>query len=313
MTVDIEKTGPEGVPPTPSAGPEAIKAIPVRHWGRYVSAVVAIALFGLVVYAFSQGKINWDAIPDYFFDERILDGVKETLLLTLVSMAIGIIGGIVLAVMRLSKNPVTSSIAWFYIWFFRGTPVLVQLFVWFNLGLVFETINLGFYQDEWSDFMTPFLTALLGLGLNEAAYMAEICRAGLLSVDEGQTEASHALGMSHNKTLRRIVIPQAMRVIVPPTGNEVINMLKTTSLVAAVQFTELFRQAQNIGSTSGAPVEMFFLAAAWYLLLTSVLSVGQYYLERYYARGSTRTLPPTPLQKIKSSVFSVRRPKGVSA
>ncbi|MFH9010134.1 amino acid ABC transporter permease [Streptomyces sp. NPDC017943] len=302
MTVDIEKTAGD----TPPAGPEAIKAIPVRHYGRYVSAVVAVALLGGIVYAFSQGKINWGAIPDYFFDDRILDGVGKTLLLTVLSMAIGIVGGVLLAVMRLSKNPVTSSIAWFYIWFFRGTPVLVQLIVWFNLGLVFEYINLGpFYKDEWSDFMTPFLTALLGLGLNEAAYMAEICRAGLLSVDEGQTEASHALGMSHSKTLRRIVIPQAMRVIVPPTGNEVINMLKTTSLVSVVQYPELLRAAQDIGQTSGAPAEMLFLAAAWYLLLTSIFSVGQYYLERYYARGSSRSLPATPFQKIKANVLSL--------
>ncbi|WP_030232133.1 MULTISPECIES: amino acid ABC transporter permease [unclassified Streptomyces] len=302
MTVDIDKTAGD----TPPAGPEAIKAIPVRHYGRYVSAVVALALLGGVVYAFSQGRINWDAIPDYFFDDRILDGVGKTLLLTVLSMAIGIVGGVLLAVMRLSKNPVTSSIAWFYIWFFRGTPVLVQLIVWFNLGLVFEYINLGpFYKDEWSDFMTPFLTALLGLGLNEAAYMAEICRAGLLSVDEGQTEASHALGMSHARTLRRIVIPQAMRVIVPPTGNEVINMLKTTSLVSVVQYPELLRAAQDIGQTSGAPAEMLFLAAAWYLLLTSVFSIGQYYLERYYARGSSRSLPATPFQKIKANLLSL--------
>ncbi|MFE5187094.1 amino acid ABC transporter permease [Streptomyces sp. NPDC056628] len=301
---DIDKK--DGPAHTPPAGPEAIKAIPVRHYGRYVSAVVALALFGAIVYAFSQGKINWGAIPDYFFDDRILDGVGKTLLLTILSMAIGIIGGILLAVMRLSKNPVTSSIAWFYIWFFRGTPVLVQLIVWFNLGLVFEYINLGpFYKNEWSDFMTPFLTALLGLGLNEAAYMAEICRAGLLAVDEGQTEASHALGMSHVKTLRRIVIPQAMRVIVPPTGNEVINMLKTTSLVSVVQYPELLRAAQDIGQTSGAPAEMLFLAAAWYLLLTSLFSIGQYYLERYYARGSSRSLPATPFQKIKANLLSL--------
>ncbi|WNO72376.1 MULTISPECIES: amino acid ABC transporter permease [unclassified Streptomyces] len=309
---DIKKTDPADA--VPSAGPEAIKAIPVRHYGRYVTAVLAIAAFAAIVYAFSQGKINWGAVPDYFFDERIVDGMGQTLLLTVLSMAIGIVGGIVLAVMRLSHNPVTSSIAWFYIWFFRGTPVLVQLFVWFNLGLVFEYVNLGpFYKDEWSDFMTPLLTALLGLGLNEAAYMAEICRAGLLSVDEGQTEASHALGMSHGKTLRRVVIPQAMRVIVPPTGNEVINMLKTTSLVAAVQYYELLRQAQDIGQTSGAPVEMLFLAAAWYLIMTSILSVGQYYLERYYARGSSRSLPLTPWQKVRTTVFSFRRPKGVSS
>ncbi|WP_338700365.1 amino acid ABC transporter permease [Streptomyces sp. Q6] len=312
MSVDIEKTGggPEDTPP-PAAAPEAIKAIPVRHYGRYVAAVIALGILGSIIYAFAQGKINWGAVPDYFFDDRIISGVGRTLLLTVLSMTVGIVGGVLLAVMRLSKNPVTSSIAWFYIWFFRGTPVLVQLFVWFNLGLVFEYINLGpIYKDYWSSFMTPFLTALLGLGLNEAAYMAEICRAGLLSVDEGQTEASHALGMSHTKTLRRVVIPQAMRVIVPPTGNEVINMLKTTSLVSAVQYPELFRAAQDIGQQSGSPVEMYFLAAAWYLIMTSLLSVGQYYIERYYARGSSRQLPPTPWQKVRASVFSVGRPKG---
>ncbi|MEU5082161.1 MULTISPECIES: amino acid ABC transporter permease [Streptomyces] len=305
---DIDKTaGPKDTPP---AGAEAIKAIPVRHYGRYVTAVIAIAVLAAIVNAFAQGKINWHAIPDYFFDDRIMTGVGKTLLLTVLSMLIGIVGGIILAVMRLSKNPVTSAIAWFYIWFFRGTPVLVQLFLWFNLGLVFEYINLmPIYKDYWSSFMTPLLTALLGLGLNEAAYMAEICRAGLLAVDEGQTEAAHALGMSHGKTLRRVVIPQAMRVIVPPTGNEVINMLKTTSLVAQVQFSELFRYAQDIGQNSGAPVEMYFLAAAWYLIMTSVLSVGQYYLERYYARGSSRTLPPTPWQKVKKNLttFSSRK------
>ncbi|MEU6401256.1 amino acid ABC transporter permease [Streptomyces sp. NPDC046985] len=303
MSADIDTTaGPEDAPP---ARPETVKAIPVRHYGRYATALVAIAVLVAIVYAFGQGKINWHAVPDYFFDHRIVTGVGKTLLLTVLSMLIGIAGGIVLAVMRLSKNPVTSAIAWFYIWFFRGTPVLVQLFLWFNLGLVFEYVDLmPFYKDYWSNFMTPLLTALLGLGLNEAAYMAEICRAGLLAVDEGQTEAAHALGMSHGRTLRRIVIPQAMRVIVPPTGNEVINMLKTTSLVAAVQYPELFRYAQDIGQVSGAPVEMYFLAAAWYLIMTSVLSVGQYYIERYYARGSSRSLPPTPWQNVRAHLTS---------
>ncbi|MET9957339.1 amino acid ABC transporter permease [Streptomyces sp. NPDC006339] len=286
-----------------------MRAVPVRHYGRYAAAVVVLALLGAIVSAFARGQVNWGAIPDYLFDDRVLLGVRETLTLTVLSMLIGVAGGVLLAVMRLSRNPVTSSVAWFYIWFFRGTPVYVQLLVWFNLGLVFEYVNLGpVYQDEWSDFMTPFLTALLGLGLNEAAYMAEICRAGLLAVDEGQTEAAHALGMRHGRTLRRIVIPQAMRVIVPPTGNEVINMLKTTSLVAAVQYYELLRYAQDIGQTSGAPVEMLFLAAAWYLILTSVLSVGQYYLERYYARGSARILPPTPWQKGRTTLSTFRRP-----
>ncbi|OMI40169.1 amino acid ABC transporter permease [Streptomyces sparsogenes] len=303
MTVEIDKAGPKDAPP-PRA-PETIKAIPVRHYGRWVAAVVVIALLASLVYAFSQGKVNWGAIPDYFFNDEILKGVGKTVWITIAAMALGVVLGVILAVMRLSKNPVTAAIAWGYIWFFRGTPVYVQLLLWFNLGLIFDYINLGpIYQDEWSDFMTPFLAALLGLGLNEAAYMAEICRAGIQAVDEGQTEAAHALGMSHAKTLRRVVLPQAMRVIVPPTGNEFINMLKTTSLVIAVQYWDLLQAAQEIGQNSGAPAEMLFLAAAWYLILTSVLSVGQFYLERYYARGSSRSLPKTPFQRIRANLFS---------
>ncbi|MGK5640486.1 amino acid ABC transporter permease [Streptomyces sp. URMC 126] len=307
MTVNIDKAQDSGdARPESGTAPEALKAIPVRHYGRWVSAVLALAVLGLLINAFAQGRVNWGTVPDYFFDGDVLKGVRNTITITVLSMVVGVVLGVILAVMRLSKNPVTSSISWFYIWFFRGTPVYVQLLLWFNLGLVFEYINLGpIYKDYWSSFMTPFLAALLGLGLNEAAYMAEICRAGLQSVDEGQTEAAHALGMSHAKTLRRVVLPQAMRVIVPPTGNEFINMLKTTSLVIAVQYYDLLQATSNVGQTSGATVEMLFVAAAWYLVLTSVLSVGQYYLERRFARGSTRNLPPTPLQKVvKANLLS---------
>ncbi|KNB51921.1 amino acid ABC transporter permease [Streptomyces caatingaensis] len=309
MTIDTDKgREPEDERPSAAAStaPETLKAIPVRHFGRWVAAAVALAVLALLINAFAQGKLNWGAVPDYFFNADILKGVRNTITITILSMVLGVVLGIVLAVMRLSKNPVTSAVAWFYIWFFRGTPVYVQLLLWFNLGLVFEFINLGpIYKDYWSSFMTPFLAALLGLGLNEAAYMAEICRAGIQSVDEGQTEAAHALGMSHAKTLRRVVLPQAMRVIVPPTGNEFINMLKTTSLVIAVQYYDLLQSATNIGQTSGATVEMLILAAAWYLVLTSVLSVGQFYLERRFARGSLRQLPPTPWQKVKANLLSL--------
>ncbi|AQA14012.1 amino acid ABC transporter permease [Streptomyces samsunensis] len=312
MTTKIEKAGPVGTPPP---APENIKAIPVRHYGRWVAAVITIALLALLISAFARGDVNWGAIPDYFFDGEVLKGVRNTVWITILSMVLGVALGIVLAVMRLSKNPVTASIAWGYIWFFRGTPVYVQLLVWFNLGLVFDYINImPIYKDEWSDFMTPFLAALLGLGLNEAAYMAEICRAGIQSVDEGQSEAAQALGMSHAKTLRRVVLPQAMRVIVPPTGNEFINMLKTTSLVIAVQYWDLLQATSEVGQNSGATAEMLFLAAAWYLILTSVLSVGQYYLERYYARGSSRSLPATPLQRVRANLLSFsNRSGGVGA
>ncbi|MGP3942264.1 MULTISPECIES: amino acid ABC transporter permease [Streptomyces] len=312
MTTKIDKAGPVDAPPP---APENIKAIPVRHYGRWVSAVITIAVLFLLISAFARGDVNWGAIPDYFFDGEVLRGVRNTVWITILSMVLGVVLGIILAVMRLSKNPVTASIAWGYIWFFRGTPVYVQLLVWFNLGLVFDYINImPIYKDEWSDFMTPFLAALLGLGLNEAAYMAEICRAGLQSVDEGQSEAAQALGMSHAKTLRRVVLPQAMRVIVPPTGNEFINMLKTTSLVIAVQYWDLLQATSEVGQNSGATAEMLFLAAAWYLILTSVLSVGQYYLERYYARGSSRSLPATPLQRVRANLLSFsNRSGGVGA
>ncbi|MFF7166271.1 amino acid ABC transporter permease [Streptomyces sp. NPDC008086] len=294
--------------------PEAIKAIPVRHYGRWVSGVVVLALVALLVNAFATAeKIQWNAVGDKLFDSSIVAGAGRTLLISVLAMAMGVVLGIVLAVMRLSKNPVTSWVAWLYIWFFRGTPVYVQLLLWFNLALIFPVLNLGpIYKDEMVDVMTPFMAALLGLGLNEAAYMAEICRAGLMAVDEGQTEASHALGMSHSKTLRRIVVPQAMRVIVPPTGNEFINMLKTSSLVYVVSYPELTRSATSIGSTSYAVMEMLFVASIWYLVMTSVFSVFQYYLERRYARGSSRNLPATPWQKVKANLLSFSRERGAA-
>ncbi|MFE5797618.1 amino acid ABC transporter permease [Streptomyces sp. NPDC056503] len=316
MTDKISKD-PGGAPAGsgPSGTPyEAIKAIPVRHYGRWISAVVVVALLGWLVYAFSQGNIIWDTVWDKLFDESVLVGLWKTVLISISAMALGLVLGIVFAVMRLSNNPVTGAVSWLYIWFFRGTPVYVQLLVWFNLALIFEYVNLGpIYKDETSQVLTPFMVALLGLGLNEGAYMAEIVRAGIQSVDEGQTEAAHALGMSQTKTMRRIVLPQAMRVIVPPTGNEFINMLKTSSLVSAVQYTELLRASSNIGSTSGAVMEMLFVASIWYLALTSVFSVGQYYLERRFARGSTRNLPPTPWQRVRTNLTTFKRSPEASA
>ncbi|MFF4173381.1 amino acid ABC transporter permease [Streptomyces sp. NPDC001744] len=287
---------------------EAIKAVPVRHYGRWVSAVVVVALLGWLAYAFSQGNIIWATVWDKLFDTSVLSGLWSTVLISVASMALGLVLGVLFAVMRLSRNPVTGAVAWLYIWFFRGTPVYVQLLVWFNLSLIFQYIDLGpVYKNETVDVMTPFMVALLGLGLNEGAYMAEIVRAGIQSVDEGQTEAAHALGMSQAKTMRRIVLPQAMRVIVPPTGNEFINMLKTSSLVSAVQYTELLRASSNIGNTAGAVMEMLFVASLWYLALTSVFSVGQYYLERRFSRGSTRSLPPTPWQRVRANLTTFKR------
>ncbi|MDI2129223.1 amino acid ABC transporter permease [Yinghuangia seranimata] len=290
-------------------GPVPIKAIPVRHYGRWISAVLVIAILALLVNAFANANIHWETTRQYLFKDVILDGVWHTLYISVLSMLLGVVLGVILAIMRLSGNPVTGSVAWLYIWLFRGTPVYVQLIMWYNLALIFPTFNIGIYSEPMNTFMTPFLAALLGLGLNEAAYMAEIVRAGIQSVDEGQTEASHALGMSQAKTMRRVILPQAMRVIIPPTGNEFINMLKTSSLASVVTFPELMRSVQNVYTNNLAIMEMLFVACFWYLVMTSVFSVGQYYLERHYAKGRLRALPPTPFQRVRQLVFSLRRPE----
>ncbi len=291
----------------PEARPDLIKAVPVRHPGRWAGAVVILVLAGMLLHTLVTNPVfDWTTVSKYLFHQSITHGVGVTLQLTAYSMLMGVAGGIILAVMRLSPNPLLSGSAYLYIWVFRGTPVLVQLVFWGFLGLLWQKISIGvpfgpaFWSESTNTLVPTFVAALLGLGLNEAAYMAEIVRAGIQSVDEGQTEAAHALGMSQSQTLRRIVLPQAMRVIIPPTGNETISMLKTTSLVTIISLEELFRAGQNIYSHNFKNIPLLIVVSLWYLFLTSILTIGQYYVERYYARGANRALPPTPLQKLRA-------------
>ncbi|MFR9674226.1 amino acid ABC transporter permease [Streptomyces sp. TR06-5] len=294
--------------------PDAIKAVPVKHYGRWVGAAAVLALVGLVALAFARADIQWDVVADMLDDETFVKGAWNTLKITVLGMLMGVVLGMLLAVMRMSSNKVLSCVAWFYIWFFRGTPVLVQIFLWFNLSIIFQTIDLGpIYKDEMNDFMTPFVAGLLGLGLNEAAYMAEISRAGIQSVDTGQTEAAHALGMRGTKTMRRIVLPQAMRVIIPPTGNEFINMLKTSSLVFAIGFPELFLASRNFGSRTLAVMESLLVATVWYLALTTIFSIAQYYIERHFSKGTSGHLPDTPLQRVRKHLTTFRHDTGPEA
>jgi polar amino acid transport system permease protein len=291
--------------------PEVIRAVPVKHYGRWVGAAAVLAVVALIVLAFAEAEIQWSVVGDMLDDETFVAGAWNTLRITVLGMLMGVTLGMLLAVMRMSQNRVLSWVAWFYIWFFRGTPVLVQIFLWFNLSIIFETINLGpFYKDEMNDFMTPFVAGLLGLGLNEAAYMAEISRAGIQSVDTGQTEAAQALGMKGAKTMRRIVLPQAMRVIIPPTGNEFINMLKTSSLVFAIGFPELFLASRNFGSRTLAVMEALMVATVWYLALTTIFSVCQYYIERHFSKGTSRYVPDTPLQRLWKHLTTFRHETG---
>jgi polar amino acid transport system permease protein len=293
------------------ARPEAIRAVPVRHPGRWVAAaVIAVLLAMLANNLATNTRWNGWVIRQYLFTSQVLHGLLATLWLTVIAMVVGVVGGVILAVMRLSDNPIVSSTAWVYIWFFRGTPVLVQLIFWFSIAALFPTVSIGipfgpsFHTWSTNTLVTTFAASILGLGLNEAAYMSEIVRAGILSVDEGQTEAACALGMRRLLIMRRIVLPQAMRVIIPPTGNEIISMLKTTSLVSVIASFDLLVSVQRIYNANYKIIPLLVVASIWYLVATSVLTAGQYYVERYYARGAMRELPPTPPQRLREFLIS---------
>jgi polar amino acid transport system permease protein len=317
-------TDPTGTTDPGAAGdPGALKIVPVRHPGRWVSGAIVLVVAAMLVRTLlfshvvrggqTESRFQWGEVGKYLFATPILKGAAVTLELTVIAMAVGIVLGVILAVMRLSPNRLLSGSAWGFIWFFRGTPVLVQLIFWYEgISYLYPHLTLGvpfgpaFFTVNANTLVTSFVAAALGLSLNEGAYMAEIVRAGIISVDEGQTEAAQSLGMSKMQTLGHIVLPQAMRVIIPPTGNETISMLKTTSLVYAIAGSELFTATQNIANANYQVVPLLLVASLWYLFFTSILTVGQFYIERYYARGSTRALPLTPWQRVRTTVLPVR-------
>jgi polar amino acid transport system permease protein len=278
-----------------------------------IVVVVAVAIVRSVV---TNPHFEWSVVGHYLFDERVLEGLRVTLELTAIAMAIGIVLGMLLAVMRLSLNPLVSGGSWLYIWFFRGTPVLVQLLFWYNIAALYPKLALGipfgpsFVHPDVNALITPFTAAVLGLGLNEGAYMAEIVRAGIISVPEGQADAARSLGMTRLQTMRRIILPQAMRVIIPPTGNETISMLKTTSLVSVIAVADLLYAVQNIYSTNFKTIPLLIVASIWYIVCTSILYVGQYYLERYYGRGSSREEESPLAGRVLRGVLSFGRSGG---
>ncbi len=291
---------------TPTAQPEAIKAVPVRRPGRWIAAAVVLLFAAQLGYSVATNpRFGWGIAGDYLFSGRVLDGLLVTLELTVVAMLMGIAIGVLLAVMRLSPNPLVSGASALYIWFFRGTPVLVQLLFWNFIAALYPTISLGIpfgpdlVHGDANELITPFVAAILGLGLNQGAYQAEIVRAGVLSVDEGQTDAAHALGMTRLQTMRRIVLPQAMRVIIPPTGNEVISMLKTSSLVSVIAYPELLYSVQLVYAVNFKQIPLLLVACFWYLVVTTILSIVQYYVERRFGRGTAAARPPTPWQRLR--------------
>ena len=274
--------------------PDRIHALPVKRTGPVVAAVIVALLAAMLVQGLvTNPRFEWNIVWKYLFNENVLEGIGYTLLLTVISMVVAIILSVILAIMRKSINPVLRGVSWFFIWFFRGTPVYTQLVFWGLFSVLVPKLSLGipftsvtFWSIDSSTIIPAFNAAWIGLALNEAAYLSEIVRAGLEAVDPGQTEAAKALGMKRSLIMRRIILPQAMRIIIPPTGNETIGMLKTTSLVLAVPFTLELQFATNaIANRIYKPIPLLLVACIWYLLITSILMVIQSRLEKHFGKG----------------------------
>jgi polar amino acid transport system permease protein len=292
----------------------AQRVIPLRHPGRWVatvivSVVLAQVLHGLVTNPFYQ----WDRFQYWFLRPVIVRGLVITLKVTVWSALFGLIGGILLALGRLSKSPILRAASWIYIWLFRSVPLIVVLLILYNFGALYQTVSVGvpfgpaFAHFRESRLASDMVIAVIGLSLSEAAYAAEVVRAGILSVDQGQHEAAAALGLPRRYQFGRIVLPQALRAIVPSYVNQLIGLIKSSSLVFYVSLLDLFGQVQSMGSTyPGDIVPLLLVATVWYVILTSLVSVVQFYVERYYSRGALRTMPPTPIQKVRRSIGAVR-------
>ncbi|WP_405746763.1 amino acid ABC transporter permease [Streptomyces sp. NBC_01525] len=300
------------------APPQDLLVVPVRHWGRWIAAVAAVtALTGLIGSLANNANLHWDIVGHYLFAGLIFDGLVTTLWLTAAAMVLALGLGTLIAVMRRSTNPVLYSLATAFVWVFRGTPLLVQIIFWGYAGALYKYVMIGvpfthitFLQADTNSLLTPAVAALLALGLNEAAYASEIIRAGIQSVDEGQTEAAYSLGMRPALTMRRIVLPQAMRVIIPPMGNESINMLKMTALVSVISAHDLMSNIQDVYAQNYQVIPLLVVASIWYLILVTLLSFPQSWLERRYGRGTARSGRTSPLRRLLTGSASRLRVLG---
>ncbi|MEU5089332.1 amino acid ABC transporter permease [Streptomyces sp. NPDC021356] len=298
---------------TPSPLP-TLRIRPARRPGRWIATAVVVVLVaqfahGLVTNPFYQ----WDRFGYWFLRPTILDGLLVTLEVTALSAVLGLLGGVVLALARLSRSPVLRAVSWTYVWALRSVPLIVVLIFLYNFSALYRTVSIGipfgpaFFRFDESRLATDMAVAVVGLSLNEAAYAAEVVRGGILSVDQGQYEAAAALGLPRARQFRRIVLPQALRSIVPNYVNQLIGLVKSTSLVFYVSLLDLFGSAQTMGSTyPGDIVPLLLVVTAWYLVLTSAVSVVQFHVERHYARGAQRVLPPTPLQRLRGRLTGLR-------
>lgn len=283
-----------------SASAEQLEVVPLKNYGRMIVAGVVVLLAAAFAYALiTSPNLQWDAVGKYLFHPSILRGVVLTVQLTVIAMVIGIILGIIFAIMKMSSNKILVIIANGYLWFFRGTPQLIQLIFWYNLAFLFPTINLGFVSWETNALITPFVAAVIGLSLNEGAYMAEIIRGGILGVSKGQREAATALGFTPLRMMRKIILPQAVRMIIPPTGNQAIALLKVTSLVSVISARDLLTNAQTIYASNYLVIELLIVASIWYLALTTVSSFIQSRIEKRFESRITAEIPKKSRSVVK--------------
>lgn len=285
---------------------EELRIVGARHPGRWLATGAVLLLLAMVVSSLvTNERWEWDLVAQYLTWPSVIDGAWGTIRLTAVASVVGFTLGTVLALMRLSRSPLLQAVSWTYTWVFRSVPLLLQLLLWYNLAYLYPHLSVGVpFGPElaWLDTLSlvdKFWAAILGLGLSQAAYSAEVVRAGILSVDQGQQEAAASLGIPRRRQVTRIILPQAMRSIVPTAVNEVIGLLKGTSIVYVLAYGELFYIVSVIMGRNGRIVPLLLVASIWYLVLTTLITVVQYYVERYYAKGAVRTLPPTPLQRVR--------------
>jgi polar amino acid transport system permease protein len=298
--------------------PEPSRVVPLRHPGRWVGAAIVLVLAAMLGHALiTNTALSWGVFGNYFTSSFILAGLLHTLELTVLAMVAAAVLGTLLALMRLSSNPILSYGSSLYIWFFRGTPLLVQVIFLYNISALYPRLSFGipfgpaFVSGNVNGIITPFAAAILALSLNEAAYMCEIVRAGILSVDPGQTEAAHACGLNSRQVMRFIVLPQAMRVIIPPTGNETIGMLKYTSLVSVISIPELLYSAELIYARTYQTIPLLVVASLWYLVVTTVLTVGQIFIERRLSRGHADRRREGIWSGLRRTAFQVHATRGI--
>ncbi|MFF0463315.1 amino acid ABC transporter permease [Streptomyces mexicanus] len=313
--VPLAEAPPAATESTPSTPPLADPRVrPPRHPGRWIATAAVLVLLAQFVHGLATNPFyQWDRFGYWFLRPTILDGLLITLEVTALSAVLGLLGGIVVALARLSASPVLRAVGWTYVWALRSIPLIVVLIFLYNFSALYQTLSIGvpfgpaFFRFDESRLATDMVVAVVGLSLNEAAYAAEVVRGGILSVDQGQHEAAAALGLSRRRRFTRIVFPQALRSIVPAYVNQLIGLVKSTSLVFYVSLLDLFGAAQTMGSTyPGDIVPLLLVVTVWYLILTSLVSVVQYYVERHHARGALRALPPTPLQTLRTAFTELR-------